>query len=778
MEHSDANVFLKATLARVEPNLEEIALTAGTSLGAAAARGFTDMAITGSDTSETMFLTTKESDVMLPIYDATWNDPKRRWEINDRVSLNMTASRYCAAVNGVLVESMSGQSSAPLAHLVTKANGGTGRSCAMELTYPNWPAIGAVVGVCDAHITDKNGTPVNVHFPTDKEIDERHLKASGVLEGIYKQSWKTRMQAVYPDAPRLTKSVMRVPTGIDFSSFDAASNVVDKPFCFSAETFEAIMASMLRVELGFDDGEIAKITNTAKATADTPGVLEGMDAAVYAPNWASALSSAAGFVIPYRADGRTALLPTGLKTFSAESWLAEAGRAPFAADDCDGSAAFVTSAVAFVNNLFETTGVDLASNRAKYPHLFAMYRALVHFEPSVAVLGANAAHAGDSGKGSMKDKAHPKKQIAGHAMVILIPKLQLLTALYEGSQLILPDGKDIRTAKKINSRPVLDQDAKIDAEALAQERLDAFYPQTAIIPLPQRERQELLGASWTDVYAKLKDGSSRFASLKPLAVEGTAPADSRLHTPTVTAEGRRDFETRHKMGLFERKVAKRLSPSIASVTKTLDSGDDNKHGFYSAFVELVFSLKTPLFTKSSVQRAGQATAHVALVNLNASDSSMVGDAGVTPEDLHCGIFAAVPLWKLGTNDAATMASASAEVRANTLPRRRVPVRLHAHQSDTFADACVQLEEIETILKENEPAANGEHVNVILSYSSLVHNPQSVTVLKEMLRSIKGVSGHVDRAPIPGLAVHATGDTATHEAGLLVTLDLLVPRDFD
>ena len=59
MEHSDADVFLKATLARIEPNLEEIALTAGTSLGAAAARGFTDMAITGSDTSETVFLTTK-----------------------------------------------------------------------------------------------------------------------------------------------------------------------------------------------------------------------------------------------------------------------------------------------------------------------------------------------------------------------------------------------------------------------------------------------------------------------------------------------------------------------------------------------------------------------------------------------------------------------------------------------------------------------------------------------------------------------------------------------
>lgn len=774
MEHSDADVFLKATLARIEPNLEEIALTAGTSLGAAAARGFTDMAITGSDTSETVFLTTKDSEVLLPIHGARWNDRKRRWEINDRVSLNMTASRYCAAVNGVLVESMSGQSTAPLAHLVTKGSGGIGRSCAMELTYPNWPAIGAVVGVCDAKVVGKNGMQVNVHFATDKAIDERHLKASGVLEGIYKQSWKTRMQAVYPDAPRLTKSVMRVPTGVDFSSFDAASNVVDKPFCFSADTFEAIMASMFRVELGFNDAEIAKIINTNSITST---VLEGMEAARYAPNWASALSSAAGFVIPYRSDGRTALLPTGLKTFSAESWLAEAGRAPFAADDCDGSAAFVTSAVTFVNSLFEKRGIDPTINRTKYPHLYAMYRALVHYEPSVAVLGAKAAHAGDSGKGSVKE-APKKPQVAGHAMVILIPKLQLLTALYEGSKLTLPEGRDMRSGKVYSARPVLDPGSKMDAEALAQERLDAFYPdatQWSMLPLPQKERQELFGASWAKVYASLKDGSSSFASLKPLAVEGTAPADSRLHTPTTTPEGKKQFDERHKIGLFERKVAKRLSPSVAAVVKTLDSGEGGRHGFYSAFVELVFSLRTPTFTKASVQREGEATAHVTLVNFDAGDSSMVGTAGVSPEDLHCGKFAAVPLWKLGSEDAAIMASASAEVRANTLPRRRVPIRLHAHQSEMFADSCTQLDEIESTLSSNEPDQNGEHINVVLSYSSLVHNPESLKVLKEMLRSIKGISGQVDRAHIPGLAVHGDGDGETMEAGLLVTLDLIVPQ---
>ena len=100
-----------------------------------------------------------------------------------------------------------------------------------------------------------------MHFATDKAIDERHLKASGVLEGIYKQSWKTRMQAVYPDAPRLAKSVMRVPTGVDFlaSTRRATSSTSHSVF---ADTFEAIMASMFRVELGFDDAEIAKIINT------------------------------------------------------------------------------------------------------------------------------------------------------------------------------------------------------------------------------------------------------------------------------------------------------------------------------------------------------------------------------------------------------------------------------------------------------------------------------------------------------------------------------------
>jgi hypothetical protein len=677
----------------------------------------------------------------------------------------------------------------------------------MDLTYPNWAAIGAVVGVSDAHIVGKNGTAVNVHFAEDKELDGKHKKAQGVLQSVYDQSWVTHIHAMYHDAPRLSKAVMRVPTGVDFCTFDVASNVVDKPFCFSAETFEAIMASMFRVELGFDQAEVDKITNTNntnanininKATTTGAGiaggmVLEGMDAALFAPNWASALSSAAGFAIPYRADGRTALLPTGLKDFSAESWLAEACRAPFAADDCDGSAAFVTSAIMFVNGLFDTQGVDPTGNRAKYPHLYGMYRSFVHYEPSIAVLGANAAHAGDSGKGSMKDNNNgaAAPQVAGHAMVILIPKLQLLTALYEGSKLTLPAGTDQKTNKLHPSKPVFDAAAVMStgagaqeehffsAEALAQERLDAFYPQGATMPLPQRERQELLGASWAELYPRLKDGSSKFATLKPLAIEGTAPADSRLHTPATTAEGRQEAQTRHKTAQFELNVANRLSPSVAAVVKTLDSGGpDHKHAFYSKFVELVLSLKSPAFTKSSVQRAGQATAHIVLANVDTSDEQTVSDAGVTPENLHGGKFVAIPLWQLGAENAAILASASDEVRANTLARRRLPVTLHPHQSEMFAESCAHLDEIEELLKANAPVENAEHATVVISYSALVHNPQSMLLLKEMIRSIDHISGQVDRSAIPGLAVHSddSNNAALHDAGLLVTLDLSIPSD--
>ena len=96
---------------------------------------------------------------------------------------------------------------------------------------------------------------------------------------------------------------------------------------------------------------------------------------------------------------------------------------------------------------------------------------------------------------------------------------------------------------------------------------------------------------------------------------------------------------------------------------------------------------------------------------------------------HRGKFAAVPLQSCD-EDAAIMASASAEVRANTLPRQS---RSGYRPIEMFADSCTQLDEIASILSSNEPTRWRAHQRR-LSHSSVQSG--IAQVLKEMLRSIK------------------------------------------
>ena len=69
-------------------------------------------------------------------------------------------------------------------------------------------------------------------------------------------------------------------------------------------------------------------------------------ASQWSPLVADALSLWVASICPYKVDGRAVLLPTGLSIVQAESWKAEAARTAMGTgDDCDGSAAHVTSAM-------------------------------------------------------------------------------------------------------------------------------------------------------------------------------------------------------------------------------------------------------------------------------------------------------------------------------------------------------------------------------------------------------------------------------------------------
>ena len=63
----------------------------------------------------------------------------------------------------------------------------------------------------------------------EPEIAAQCERASKALEAVYNQGMKTRKVVVFKPAPPLTKSVMRVPYGIDGSSYDLCASVVNRP---------------------------------------------------------------------------------------------------------------------------------------------------------------------------------------------------------------------------------------------------------------------------------------------------------------------------------------------------------------------------------------------------------------------------------------------------------------------------------------------------------------------------------------------------------------------
>ena len=451
--------YLEVTLSRLEAPLEDVALAGGVSLDAASARGTTHISISGSPTATTtattVFLTTKPQTVRIPVPTSEIEQPQGdQFKMKDSSRLLFTSERVAASVLGTVCTTMSGQGSVHLDELLASDKLAVG---AVGLKYPNWEELSAAIGVRDPrviHVGEKEGE-IKVHFDKDTKFDTAQTDALADLEALFAEAWSLRESVVYTKAPTLTKSVMRTPVGINGSGYDIAAAVVAKPFSHSTEALEDLLKSAIMTELGGSQGDMSMFLSEN---------LTSVDRARWAGVVASSLSTAAASVIPYRADGRTVLLPNNeLKHYSTESWMAEPVR-PFGADDCDGSAAWVTSAVSHVGNVM-LSDID-AKN--KFPTLYGVHRSLAHYKVGIAILGAKAVSA-DAVGGETSG-------IAGHAQVLLLPKVHVLDALHRGtaSNIRKKDGDGV--ASEV---PVLSPSH--DRDEVANFRFRAEY---AFLPIP------------------------------------------------------------------------------------------------------------------------------------------------------------------------------------------------------------------------------------------------------------------------------------------------------
>jgi hypothetical protein len=715
-----------------------------------------------------------------------------------RARMNLTASRTGASINGTLVGTMSGQGSVLLKDIFTESQplttllanhsltldqmkalaeqmqtgmeikqtlGDETAAADLEalatslsktvtasvpvpfqtipLKYSNWSAHQAVVAVSQPSIyrlmRDRNGVETEVKVDSvvwheDAAETQAIAESELVLQGMYDTSWSLAENLKF-EVENLTKSVMRVPVGYNGSGYAPAAAVNDTPAKFGDATLEQIVSACLGAEL--DATEHAQLLEELA----TPSLAA---TAKWAPVVANAMSAFSAFSMPYRVDGTPTVTPTGLKMVQSESWRAEATRSIFHADDCDGSSCDTISSIDAAVSLNDRLSVE---EMASFPALRAVANSLgAHYVFGTTVLAANAGHA---------DAANEKAtSLAGHAIAMALPKAAFAMALERGALGSIPNIKDLPHAVR---------------SEVTRARFEALYPETLTARMPEAERGMV---SSYETMKKQPVLANPVTGLQPLSMEGTTFASSRLYTHDP-----QEREERAEWYAMDKRVATSLSPNITRTHKTLDVGDLGEHAFYHSKVELSFSMNHPLCTNATLRKHGQASPHYRFAH--PSSDGVMTVAGASPKALATGDYAVVPLWSIDTKVGATLDLAHAEAAANTMPMRGVPYSLATEEVMSLDRSLAALADLKTHLEFNNEVEQpqGTHMTRhVVSFASLVQNPNAIEAFVETVKETGGVMGEVrglgPESVLEGVAIDPTGI----EQGRMVLLDLQVPLD--
>ena len=696
----------------------------------------------------------------------------RQLTISSRARLTVTATRNAPSIQGVIASTMSGQGSLELRRLWTRADDPQPAVIQLPVVYAGWSHHSAVFALSGAQIvrqtlSDAGGewkdakTLKHVGPKSARATDDRFFlngqqalnafmsEAEAQLKFVFDAAWERRQKIVYPASPYLTKAVARAPVGLNGSSYTLASSVNDPLPGFSDAGVEALLRACLEVCCP-EDRHKAAIERMAKRPSHA-------DAKLLAEPFASALSMYQAITKPYRVDGTPVVLPGGTQMVEAESWLMEPSRSILTADDCDGSASCVLGVInASVALLHRAPAQEEAPGA--FVHMRAVGRLFDTFYVcGVSVLGATAGHAA-----AATDDA---PAVAGHAVAIALPKRAAARALAEGAAATIGKKAVHSDASETGGLPRCARRATPRSSRRrrwrtsggrglgggAQNRGGALrHRRRAVERLDARVRRRAPGPP-------------------PLAMEGTAAADGRLYTHDDATRAQR-----HDDALHDKEVAKLISPCVARNCSRLDAaGRGAKHGFYSAFVELSLSTRSPLFDDARLRELNAATPHLVLINKAVRPGADVADpklhgAGASPEQLAKNDFALVPLWTVGKRSANVLGAASAEASMNILPRRAGPLVLDKRQAQNLLESLSALQRLRRSFEKLGPIDDSEPVTEqVLSYAALVNNPRTVECYVDtLLENLPtGSRGSVSIQLCPHVAHFADQDAADAVAAI-------------
>jgi hypothetical protein len=723
-------VVIRFNATRTEADVDGIFLAykESATLGPAAARYKTDFHSTGNKTAVDVLAGDVGVPVELDLDPSVYSmsNDGQTVHISDRARINITTSRIAVAIDGTVTNSMSGQASVSTEACFGAVSFGTGKL--VNVTYANWMDLSCVVQISDIHVVDKetNVEIPNVMFTMDEEFDTVCAEAEKVIQTIYDASMQTRSVVVYEAAPPLSKSVMRVPFGINGSTYDFACNVVDRPPSLHRDAFESLARACLLKELDMD----ANATDAVVEQCKTPGIA----ATRWAPKIANALSSAICFLCPYRVDGVTKLMPDGISLVQAESWKAEAARDTGTCDDCDGDTAGLTSQM--YDAIEVSRSPDLA---ARYPTTAAFANAMAHHCIGVCVLSANAGHAGAAGEDG-------QSAIAGHAISMAIPKPTVLTSMITGLSATLQE----------KEQDVIEASISEMAPMWAR----GLYSDEDIKRMPVEEREVLQAYERIMNLPKRLPDNSGFVTL---AMEGTSPVSPSTLHPIDDLDRLR----RKKFAKMDKQVEAMIGPSVSRTVTQLDVAEEgDEHVFYNSFVEFLMPLhNNPMFTNEDVRKRGFATAQ--FVFTQATDPRV---AGITPRQAASGGFGMLPLWKLNVEQAGCVDTAIREVRANTMPYRNNPAGqpLTERQTEIFNRNVKALKSLNASHRITSVGSKEAHaVQHIFSLSGMFGNAFSIDEFVSRLKSMPAVDVMVDVIDTPNLLKAYDG----HDIGNVIVLNI-------
>ena len=697
-ESTGLRIVFEAT--QTQPDYAKLFLSSGGAINTAAGAGPTDFSLTDSTASIKAVLGPNDSKTItidLPRNLILDNGDSPTVAIDSCAKLNYSSQRVGAAINGTLVDTKSGQGSVYLANFLR-----------MRESHVQCPAVygtlashACTIGCSNMRIETADGKEVDVAFVEDTDKQAKLDKAEELVDAWAHGAWDVREHMVYGLSPTLTKSVAKVPVGVNDKGYELVHNVIDQEFPFGLTALNSMFENAIGMELEYNPDDIQQM----KDATSRPG----MRAAVWAQTAAAACSTVANYLVAYRADGRTVMQATGSGFESTESWLRTPMRTPCEANDCDGSGLVVTT---MLQTAIDATEEELEN----HPYLRVVKNAVFpYYVFGIAVVGATSAEA--SAGGGEADS------VAGHALALMVPTLSFLDGLDRAAS----DGHTVGSEKVSH-----------DSKALRAARLSAVFNDDVLATLPEHEQEKLRTgnlSSWEQA-----------TRLQPYAIEGTTPASPVLYM--ADSEKRRAVMRDAEL---DQKAFSAAAPNVGRSLKVLHVGGkktDDPHRFYHDFVELSIHPSHPLYSHQKVRELGEGATQYVFGKMPTGTALV--SAGTTPRALSNNDFVLVPMHRVDTHTGETLDFAADVSKRDVVPPRAGPMMMTASQSRDVRRSITALKALDTKLSKDE--VPGHCVAYIFAYSSLVNNPLAIEHFCERVQKA-AVAGIVDFRMVDGLALH-------------------------